>query len=165
VVYYPASDNTFRTPVSKDATFTARKQFGAKYSLVAHYKTSISRKIIKSLMALPFIPRMWIRQTFTVITTMDIVQLPAVTELLEYFCNTWLNGQHPFAMWNVYRQDTRTNNKLEGWHNSMNRAVKKSNPNTFELITTLKMEQSATDRTTRSARLKRNKFSRNLKRN
>ena len=39
--------------------------------LVAHYKTGISRKIIKSLMALPFIPRMWIRQTFTAITTMD----------------------------------------------------------------------------------------------
>jgi hypothetical protein len=121
--------------------------------LVAHYKTGISRKIIKSLMALPFIPRMWIQQTFTAITAMDNGQLPAVTELLEYFSNTWLNGQYPIAMWNVYRQYTRTNNKLEGWHNSMNRAVKKSHPNIFELITTLKMEQSATDRTTRSTRL------------
>ena len=88
--------------------------------LVAHYKTGNPRKIIKSLMALPFIPRMWIRQTFTAITTMDNGQLPAVTELLEYFSNTWLNGQYSIVMWNVYRQDTRTNNKLEGWHNSMN---------------------------------------------
>ena len=84
---------------------------------------------------------------------MDNGQLPAVTELLEYFSSTWLNGQYPIAMLNVYRQDTSTNNKLEGWHNSMNRAVKKSHPNIFERITTLKMEQSATDRTTRSARV------------
>jgi hypothetical protein len=56
-------------------------------------------------------------------------------------------------MWNVYNQGTRTNNKLEGWHNALNRLVKKCYPNIYELITTLKAVQSTTGRTMRSARL------------
>jgi hypothetical protein len=58
--------------------------------------------------------------------------------------SSWNEGKcHP--MWNVYNQ--------EGWHNALNRSVKKCHPNIYELITTLKAEESATDRTTRSARL------------
>lgn len=121
--------------------------------LVTHYKAGIPRRIIKSLMALPFVPRIWTRHTFTTITMMNNGELPAIAELLQYFKDTWLNGQYPIAMWNMYQQDTRTNNKLEGWHNALNRAVKKSHPNIFELISTLKTEQSATDRIARSARL------------
>ena len=56
-------------------------------------------------------------------------------------------------MWNVYNQGTRTNNKLEDWHNALNRLVKKCHPNIYELISTLKSVQSATGRTMRSARL------------
>lgn len=121
--------------------------------LVNHYKSGIPRRIIKSLMALPFIPRTWVRQTFTAVTMMDNGELQAIAELLQYFRDTWLNGQYPITMWNVYQQDIRTNNKLEGWHNSLNRAAKKSHPNIYELLTVLKTEQSATDRTVKSARL------------
>ena len=78
-------------------------------------------------------------------------ELPAIAELLQYFKDTLLNGNYAIAMWNMYQQDTKTNNKLEVWHNELNRSVKKSHPNIFELITTLKAEQSATDRLIRSA--------------
>jgi hypothetical protein len=33
---------------------------------------------------------------------MDNGELPAVTTLLKYFKDTWLNGQYSIAMWNVY---------------------------------------------------------------
>ena len=113
--------------------------------LVPYYKTGTARCIVKSLMALPFIPRTWVWQAYTTITLMDNGELPAVTTLLKYFKDTWLNEQYSIAMWNVYNQ--------EGWHNALNRSVKKCHPNIYELITTLKAEASATDRTTRSASL------------
>ena len=53
----------------------------------------------------------------------------------------------------MYKQELRTNNKVEGWHNSLNQAVRKSHPNIYELLTTLKEEQAATDRTKHAALL------------
>jgi hypothetical protein len=41
---------------------------------------------------------------------MDNGELPAVTTLLKYFKDTWLNEQYSIAMWNVYNQ--------EGWHST-----------------------------------------------
>lgn len=121
--------------------------------LVTHYESGIPRRIIKSLMALPFIPRIWVRQAFATITIMNNGSLPAIAELLQYFSDTWLNGQYPVVMWNVYQQDIRTNNKVEGWHNSLNKSVKKCHPNIYELLNVLKTEQSTTERSVRSARL------------
>ena len=57
-------------------------------------------------------------------------------------------------MWNTYRQDTRTKNHVEGWHNSFTQSVGgKCHPNIFEFITKLKEEQAATDLTRRNALL------------
>ena len=56
-------------------------------------------------------------------------------------------------MWNTYGQDTRTNNHVEGWHNSFRQSVGKCHPSIFEFITKLKEEQAATDLTRRNALL------------
>ena len=46
-----------------------------------------------------------------------------------------------------HKKDIRTNNKLEGWHNSL----KKAHPNIYELLLDLKAEQASTEQTMRSA--------------
>ena len=72
------------------------------------------------------------------------VNLPAVEQLLDYFESTWINGTFPVSTWN--KRELRTSNyKAEGWHNSLNQAVRKSHPNVYELLTTLKEEQAATN--------------------
>ena len=104
-------------------------------------------------MGLAFVPRLIVRQTFTTIKAMNTPHLPAVEQLLDYFESTWINDTFPVSMWNMYKQELRTNNKVEGWHNSLNQAVRKSHPNIYELLTTLKEEQAATDRTKHAALL------------
>ena len=121
--------------------------------LVTHYEDSVVRRIVRSLMGLAFVPRLIVRQTFTTIKAMNTTDLPAVEQLLDYFESTWINGTFPVSMWNMYKQELRTNNKVEGWHNSLNQAVRKSHPNIYELLTTLKEEQAATDRTKHAALL------------
>ena len=74
---------------------------------------------------------------------MNTTDLPAVEQLLDYFESTWINGTFPVSMWNMYKQELRTNNKVEGWYNSLNQAVRKSHPNIYELLTTLKEEHAA----------------------
>ena len=56
-------------------------------------------------------------------------------------------------MWNIYHAANRTNNRVEGWHSKLNRYVKKSHPNIYELLTELKKEQAATELTVHHARL------------
>ena len=92
--------------------------------------------------ALPFVPRMFVRQQFKFnnIEGSNKIGIQAVTQLLEYFKTTWIDGH-------VHKQDIRTNNKLEGWYNSLNRSTKKAHPNIYELILTLKAEQASINRT------------------
>ena len=118
----------------------------------AYHDSKYIRKIVRSLMALPFVPRNWIRHQFTAISLHEEADQPAVQELLNYFRSTWLDGNFPIQMWNTYGQDTRTNNHVEGWHNSFRQSVGKCHPNIFEFITKLE-EQAATDLTRRNALL------------
>ena len=92
--------------------------------------------------ALPFVPRMFVRQQFKFnnIEGSNKIGIQAVMQLLEYFKTTWIDGH-------VHKQDIRTNNKLEGWYNSLNRSTKKAHPNIYELILTLKAEQASTEQT------------------
>ena len=61
-------------------------------------------------------------------------------------------GQFPLKLWNIYHAANRTNNRVEGWHSKLNRYVKKSHPNIYELLTELKKEQAATELTVHRAR-------------
>ena len=64
----------------------------------------------------------------------------------DYMTTTWvdnLTARFPIEMWthddNVEGQ--RTNNHLEGWHSTLNKALLRPHPNIFKFIEMLKSEQ------------------------
>ena len=58
----------------------------------------------RSLMALPFVPRMFVHQQYNKIEASSNTGIQAVTQLLEYFKATWIDGQFGIQMWNVTRR-------------------------------------------------------------
>ena len=56
-------------------------------------------------------------------------------------------------MWNMHGQATRTNNRVEGWHSRLNKAIGARHPNTLQRVDALKVEQAATELTVTRARL------------
>ena len=64
-------------------------------------------------------------------------------DFIKYFEDTWLVGQFPPMLWNVFGLDAhspRTNNHLEGWHNKLKKITRKSDVNVFEIVETIKQE-------------------------
>jgi len=77
-------------------------------------------KYLRRIMALPFLPPSEIPAMF------NCLQLQATTEPLqkfvEYVDSTWIQSTTwPPSSWSVYKQQIRTNNDVEGWHNGLNR--------------------------------------------
>jgi hypothetical protein len=74
------------------------------------------------LFALAFIPTEQVVQTFEDLLiderSVAVIQhFPAIQNICNYYYNTWLHGQYPMEMWNVYDVgEIRTNNNIEGWH-------------------------------------------------
>ncbi len=71
-------------------------------------------------MALPFLP------DSEIIPVFNRLKVQATTEPLQKFVEyveiTWINSSiWPPSSWSVYLQAVRTNNDVEGWHNSLNR--------------------------------------------
>ena len=53
-----------------------------------------------------------------------------VAALSDYLKSTWLNGVHEISEWTVYNEEgPRTNNHVEGWHNSLHGIYRKAHPN------------------------------------
>ena len=95
-----------------------------------------------------FLPIIAVRPAFVTMQADVLTQQNAVVRrLVNYYEDTWLDGDFPPRMWNVHAAATRTNNAVEGWHSRLNRAIGCSHPNTYQLITVLKAEQAATDLT------------------
>ena len=66
---------------------------------------------------------------------MTAPNIPNIDDFITYFEETWLVGNFPPSLWNVYYMDTsspRTNNHVEGWHNKLKRVVRKAHPNVYE---------------------------------
>lgn len=111
-----------------------------------------SKKIIRMLMAVAFLPILAIRPAVQMLES----QLPEdspVSSLFTYYRDNWLNGNYPLVMWNVHKETTRTNNHVEGWHSKLNKTIGKLHPNIYELIECLKKEQANTELTVSRARL------------
>ena len=61
-----------------------------------------------------------------------------VDALLEYFEEQWLNWWPP-ATWNIFGLNGRkTNNHIEGWHDSLNLCFNATHPNIFNFIAEIK---------------------------
>ena len=98
-------------------------------------------------MALAFVPLQYVGLAFHALK-MTAPNLPRVDEFIKYFEDTWLVGNFPPRLWNVFSMDTsspRTNNHVEGWHNKLKRIARKAHPNVYELVEIFKKEQADTE--------------------
>ena len=94
-----------------------------------------------TFMPLQFVHLAWQR------IKMTVPNIPNVDDF-TYFEETWLVGNFPPSLWNVYYIDTsspRTNNHVEGWHNKLKRVARKALPNVYELIEVFQQEQVDTE--------------------
>ena len=104
-------------------------------------------------MALPFLPVIAVRPAFDALCTDPVVvNSAAIRRFIAYFEPTWLDGQFPVHMWNVYHSNIRTNNQVESWHSRLNRTVGLTHPNIYRLLDTLRREQTLTELTLQRAR-------------
>ena len=105
-------------------------------------------------MAVAFLPLAFIRMAFVAFEVDPLTQQSVQLQgLVAYYKATWLDGEFPPRMWNVHAEGTRTNNRVEGWHSRLNKAIGCHHPNTHRLVDSLKVEQAATEMTVTRARL------------
>ena len=63
----------------------------------------------------------------------------------QYLSSTWMKD-FSVRMWNHFEAcEDHTNNRLEGWHNRLNRLAGHDHPNLFQLITLLQKEDSVAE--------------------
>ena len=77
-------------------------------------------RYVKMLMALPYLPHQEISASFQRLKLQATT--PVLHELVDYVDKQWINtNTFPPSSWSVYGQPVRTNNDIEGWHNSLSR--------------------------------------------
>ncbi|XP_067056059.1 uncharacterized protein [Acropora muricata] len=87
---------------------------------VAYNNDNAIHRYVKLLMALPHLPHQEIPASFQWLKLQATT--PVLHELVDYVNNQWVNtNTFPPSSWGVYGQPVRTNNDIEGWHNSLNR--------------------------------------------
>ena len=103
------------------------------------------RCFINSVIALAFVPPTFVRVAWRGL----MGEAPAFgnrEDFFQNFQNTWLDGNFPIRMWNVYSMEgPRTNNNTEGWHSKLRKLAGKAHPNIYEAVTLFKSEQAATE--------------------
>ena len=122
------------------------RKFQALGLRVAYRSDEEAKQFLRTTAALAFVPIRFVRLAWQGIKASAPTHLPRIEEFVEYFESTWLVGNFPVQMWNVYEnEDYRTNNHLEGWHKRLKCLVGKSHPNIYEFVEVMKKEQTATE--------------------
>lgn len=123
---------------------------------------------IRTLMALAFVPPndvikrygelkkfAFFQQKLKGKTAIDV----GIQKVLQYMEKTWIGykrndgellaGRFPIELWNMYNHSLegypRTNNGVEGWHNSIRLFFGISHPSIFKFISGIKQEQNMTE--------------------
>ena len=120
------------------------------------------KKVVQLLMALAFVPPNSVMNCYRNLRTNPRVlnidpatfrRYPQILLLFQYYEATWLRGNYPIELWNVFRRDNweRTTNVCEGWHNRFNRRVGTVHPNVWRFIVKLKKEEMHVRRAIRRA--------------
>ena len=79
-----------------------------------------THRYIRKLLALPYLSSSEIPTQFRILEG-EATTAP-LKLLVKYISDTWItNSIWPPSVWSVYKQPVRTNNDVEGWHNSLNR--------------------------------------------
>ena len=66
-------------------------------------------------------------------------------QLSPYFKNTWIEGNFPISMWDVYSLDGPHTKNAEGWHFELKKLAGKPHPNIYKAVNVFKYKQAATD--------------------
>ena len=95
---------------------------------VAYREDAGIRSFVRKTAALAFVPVRFVPLAWQAIKA-EAPEHDGIAEFAAYLERTWLVGNYPPVLWNVYEtQQTRTNNRLEGWHSKMKKVVGKSPP-------------------------------------
>ncbi len=79
----------------------------------------MSSGFINSVFALAFVPPTFVRVAWRGLKD-EVPTINNRDQFFEYFQGTWIDGNYPLCMWNVYSLDgPRTNNNAEGWHSKI----------------------------------------------
>lgn len=103
------------------------------------------RTLVKHSAALAFLPPANVRLAWgTMRLNLSDGSLPAEA-FIAYFSSTWMKD-FPVALWNHWESSgDRTNNRLEGWHNRLNRLAGRDHPNIYQLVALLKKEEAVSE--------------------
>ena len=120
-----------------------------KFHLATEYRQNQKfREIIQRLLTLPYLPIGLVRTNYTRIkydrkNLILIGIYDGISKIFEYFEKTWLNGQYPLKMWNLFERPASltTTNSSENWHNIWNKKIGRFHPNFWVLIRKLKREE------------------------
>ena len=114
--------------------------------LQQHYQEDADfKQFVQSMIALAFVPPAFVRVALGGLQG-DAPDFQHKDDLLHYFQQTWITGNFPTAMWNVFTLDgPRTNNNAEGWHSKIRKLAGKAHPNIYEAVSLFKAEQAATE--------------------
>ena len=97
---------------------------------------------------------------FEHVSKLDEILFKKFNTLIKYFEQNYIGElkrgrgigrkepRFPHEIWNVYdrciEDMPRTNNNIEGWHNSLQKTIKR-NPSIYHFIDSIKLEQNNTD--------------------
>ena len=104
--------------------------------------------------ALAFCPSNFVRPAWLAIQQSALTAIPRVDELIEYFTDTWLNGNFPQSQWNYFNQHLpRTNNHVEGWHSRIKKIISTPHPNIYSWVEFIQREEAVTKAKIQTLRL------------
>ena len=118
------------------------------HGLAIDYRENTSNNItfVSNCATLAFLPPANVRLVFASVSGAQDHTVPSVQQFATYFQQTWLRD-FPIAMWNHCETTSeRTNNRLEGWHNRINRLAGRPHPNIYQLIDLIKKEDLGAQR-------------------
>lgn len=130
-----------------------------KRSLIEDYESDSKLQFeLKKLTALCFVPPNSVDEYYTSITESEyfMANEEKLAPILNYFEDTWIGHlsrsgcrRKPRFLvdwWNCYSTclegGAKTNNAIEGWHNSLNNTIGKPRPNFYSFVEVLQKEQS-----------------------
>lgn len=99
-------------------------------------------KMVKQLMALPFLPADQIPHTFEELRKISVSQ-PTVPLLVKHIEENWIQGYWKPQDWSVYNHSIRTKEDVEGWHRRFKPNTKRHKIHLYRLISLLFSEASS----------------------
>ena len=112
------------------------------------------KPFVQKMAALAFCPSTFVRPAWLAIQQSAPTAIPRVDELIEYFTDTWLNGNFPQSQWNYFNQHLpRTNNHIEGWHSRIKKIISKPHPNIYSWVEFIQREEAVTKAKIQTLRL------------